>query len=39
MSGVDLIGIWASGDVFVGNTNSAGKKIGFPLKHSRLIIH
>jgi len=29
MSGVDLIGIWASGDVFVGNTNSAGQKNWF----------
>ena len=29
MNGVDLIGIWASGDVFVGNTNSAGQKNWF----------
>ena len=29
MSGVDLIGIWASGDVFVGNANSAGQKNWF----------
>ena len=29
MEGVDLIGIWASGDVFVGNANSAGQKNWF----------
>ena len=29
MNGVDLIGIWASGDVFVGNANSAGQKNWF----------
>lgn len=29
MEGVDLTGIWASGDVFVGNSNSAGQKNWF----------
>ena len=29
MKGVDLTGIWASGDVFVGNANSAGQKNWF----------
>lgn len=29
MQGVDLTGIWASGDVFVGNSNSAGQKNWF----------
>ena len=29
MQGVDLTGIWASGDVFVGNANSAGQKNWF----------
>ena len=29
MDGVDLTGIWASGDVFVGNANSAGQKNWF----------
>ena len=29
MQGVDLTGIWASGDVFIGNTNSAGQKNWF----------
>ena len=29
MQGVDLTGIWASGDVFVGNTNSSGQKNWF----------
>ena len=29
MQGVDLTGIWASGDVFVGNTNSAGQRNWF----------
>ena len=29
MHGVDLTGIWASGGVFVGNTNSAGQKNWF----------
>ena len=29
MQGVDLTGIWASGDVFVGNANSTGQKNWF----------
>ena len=29
MQGVDLTGIWASGDVFVGNSNSAGQRNWF----------
>ena len=29
MQGVDLTGIWSSGDVFIGNSNSAGQKNWF----------
>jgi len=29
MQGVDLTGIWASGDVFIGNSNSAGQRNWF----------